>query len=180
METTEHRIVIEAPPEVVYDRLHRFEDWPEFMEGFRKVERVEDNRLRVMTEADDGRQEEWEATIVSDIPNERIAWRAGDDGSRGVTVNIAPEQQGAVTRVTLVARVPEDDAIAQSAGAADLERLRDLIEGRRGVSPDRNAAWPATPAEVAEPPEEPPPAAEIAEPSVEPPQQPTEEPPAVG
>ena len=156
MQTTEHRIVIHAPPEVVYDRLHRFEDWPEFMEGFRKVERVDDERLRVMTEANDGRQEEWEATIVSDTPNERIAWRAGDDGSRGVTVNIAPEQGGAVTRVTLVARVPEDDAVAQSAGAADLERLRDLIEGRRGVSPDPDAAWSSpAPRETAEPPEEP-------------------------
>lgn len=67
-------VVVNAPVDRVFARWADFESFPTFMDGVRRVERLDDTHWRWHADVA-GRNEEWEAEITERVPNERIEWR---------------------------------------------------------------------------------------------------------
>lgn len=75
MAVTHQSIEIEAPVGAVYRQWSRFEEFPRFMQGILSVSRVGRDRLRWRASIC-GREAEWFATVVEDIPFERLCWES--------------------------------------------------------------------------------------------------------
>jgi uncharacterized membrane protein len=76
----EKRITINQPPEQVYRFWRNFENLPRFMKHVESVQ-VKDNRhSHWVIKAPLGMSVEWDAEIISEIPNELIGWRSEGHG----------------------------------------------------------------------------------------------------
>jgi uncharacterized membrane protein len=138
-------IEVEVPVATAYNQWTQFEEFPRFMEGVDSVEQLDDTLLHwAATVA--GKKAEWDAKIVEQRPNERIVWESVDGKQMRGAVTFEPAGSGSRTRIRLDMSY-KPDGISEQAGSAvgldqrriraDLERFRDLIEGRRVAS----GAW---------------------------------------
>src|SRR5689334_2765670 len=75
METIEKSIEVERPIENVYDQWTQFDEFPRFMEGVKEVRQVDERHLHWKAEIA-GKEKEWDAEILEQIPDQRIAWRS--------------------------------------------------------------------------------------------------------
>jgi uncharacterized membrane protein len=137
MATIEKSIEVTAPIRAVYNQWTQFEEFPRFMEGVKEVTQLDDKRLRWRA-AIGGKEKEWEAEIVEQRPEERIAWtsRGGAEHAGVVTFHRIDDSR---TRVMLqVDYDPEGvvenvgDALGVVSGRVkgDLERFKEFIEHR--------------------------------------------------
>jgi uncharacterized membrane protein len=131
MGTVEQSVEVAAPVAAVYDQCTRFEDFPEFLEGFEEVHQLDEThvrwRMRIAGEA-----REFDAEIIEQRPCERIAWRAttGDPHTGSISFERVDD---ATTRI--VVRVERElDGRFERAGDAsvqgDLRRFKAMIEAR--------------------------------------------------
>ncbi|MCU1435934.1 MAG: cyclase [Pseudarthrobacter sp.] len=67
------RIVVDVPVSTAYQQWTQFEDFPHFMDGVESVTRLGDNRLKWVARIA-GVRREWEATILEQVPDRRVAW----------------------------------------------------------------------------------------------------------
>ena len=81
MSVIEKSIELNVPARTAYNQWTQFEDFPKFMEGIKQVKQLDDKRLH-WTANIAGKEEEWNAEITEQIPDERIAWT-----SRGGATN---------------------------------------------------------------------------------------------
>lgn len=142
MATIEKSIEIEAPVSSVYNQWTRFEQFPQFMENVVEVRQLDDRRLHWVAEIG-GKQEEWDAEIVEQVPDRVIAWHAIGGKENAGRVEFAEEGRGA-TRVTLRMDY-EPEGIMEKAGSMlgmdsmhvenDLERFKDMIENGDATGP---------------------------------------------
>lgn len=107
--TVTRSITIKRSREEVYGFWRDFENLPRFMRHLESVTVVGDGRSRWKTKAPAG-SVEWEAELVEDRPNERIAWRSVE-GSQIDTNGIvrfvpAPGGRGTEVHVELCYRPP--------------------------------------------------------------------------
>jgi uncharacterized membrane protein len=142
--TVKESVDVNAPVQTAYNQWTQCEEFPKFMEGVKSVTQIDDTRLRWVAEVG-GQRRDWEAEIVEQLPDQRIAWRALDgDGPNGV---VTFEPIGAdETRVT-VEMSYEPEGLKEQLGSAigsdsrqvssDLERFKEIIE-TRGVE---SGAW---------------------------------------
>ena len=107
------------------------------MDGVREVKQLNDKRLHWTAEIG-GKEKEWEADIVEQTPETRIAWRSATGAENSGIVSFVPIDGG--TRVT--ARITYDtEGLVEKAGDAlgfvsrrvegDLQRFKEFIESRR-------------------------------------------------
>ena len=89
METIEKSIEVDQPISVVYNQWTQFEDFPEFMEGVKEVQQLDDKRLHWKAEVA-GKIKEWNAEIFEQIPDQRIAWRSRTGAKNSGMVNFQP------------------------------------------------------------------------------------------
>src|SRR5688500_14711506 len=75
MASIEKSIEINLPVNTVYNQWTQFADFPRFMEGVKQVHQIDDKRLHWRAEIA-GKDEEWDAEIVEQVPDQRIAWRS--------------------------------------------------------------------------------------------------------
>ena len=142
MSRFEDQITVEVPVRVAYDRWTRFEDFPSFMDGVKRVEQVDDKTLRWMASVA-GTTKSWTAEIVDQTPDTRIAWKSVEGAENAGAVLFAPDGPDRTT-VTLRLDV-EPEGPVESAGDAlgfverrvkgDLQRYKDLVE-RTGAGVD--------------------------------------------
>ncbi len=144
MEMIEQSIEVDVPVHVAYNQWTQFEEFPEFMEGVEEVRQLDDKRLHWVASIGSKRHE-WDAEIVDQIPDQRIAWRAisgkrnegevlfdkTSDGKTKVTVRIAWEPEGAMEKIG------EAIGVASARVKGDLKRFQDFIESRR----QETGAW---------------------------------------
>ena len=137
-------IDVEVPVRTAYDQWTQFEEFPQFMEGVRSVDQIDDAHLRWVAEIG-GEQQAWTAEITEQRPDERVAWKTVEghgnagvvtfhrlgDGETRVTVQMEHETQG------LREQVGSALGIDSRRVKSDLERFKDLIESR-GVE---TGAW---------------------------------------
>jgi sporulation protein YlmC with PRC-barrel domain len=137
MPTIEETVEVDVPVRTAYDQWTRFEEFPRFMEGVREVRRIDDTHLHWVAEMA-GREAEWDAEIVEQEPERRIAWRStgglrndgdvafeamGDDATR-VRVSIEHDPEGVAEHAA------ELLGLAQRRVRRDMERFKDLVEAR--------------------------------------------------
>ena len=139
MSRFEESIDVEAPVRVVYDQWTQFEDFPEFMEGVKRVEQLDDKRLR-WTANVAGKEKSWEAEIVDQTPDRRVAWKSVEGAENAGAAMFEPIGSDR-TRITLTLDA-EPEGPVETAGDAlgflrrrvhgDLERFKDRIERQGG------------------------------------------------
>jgi uncharacterized membrane protein len=144
MSTIQKSIEIDQPVTTVYNQWTQFEEFPRFMEGVEEVIQKDDARLHWTAEIA-GVRREWEAEIVSQEPDSRIAWRSIDGTGNSGIVTFDP-LSAFRTSITLQLDF-EPEGLAEKAGDAlgfvskrvedDLERFKDLIESRQAET----GAW---------------------------------------
>lgn len=135
--TVEQSIVVEKDISTVYDQWTRFEDFPEFMKGVERVERLSDTRLRWTAEIGFA-EREWEATIVEQDPGRVIAWRAEGDIRNDGRVSfqeLSPNRTEVTVRMSYSPEGFVDKAGATSGAVdarveSDLESFKDFLESR--------------------------------------------------
>ncbi len=69
-------ITINRPPEEAYRHWRDFENLPRFMFHLQAVKETGDGRSHWVARGPAGRTVEWDAEIVEEVPDERIAWRS--------------------------------------------------------------------------------------------------------
>jgi uncharacterized membrane protein len=144
MARIEESVEVNVPVSTAYNQWTQFEEFPKFMEGVESVTQIDDTHLRWVAEIG-GQRHQWEADIVEQKPDQRIAWRALDGHYNSGTVIFEPID-GNRTRITVVME-HETEGVMETLGSAlgadsrrvkgDLERFKELIEAR-GVE---SGAW---------------------------------------
>lgn len=136
----EKTVVINAPPERLYDFWRNFENLPRFMDHLESVNVLDRTRSRWVAKGPANIDAEWEAEIINEIPNELIGWRSVDGSRVDNAGSVHFNRARGGTKVKVVLRY---DPPAGKLGAAfakmfgedpavqveeDLERLKQLIE----------------------------------------------------
>ena len=75
MGSTTHEIEVNAPLNAVYNQWTQFEEFPHFMEGVEEVRQEGDKHL-FWKATIGGKQKSWEADIIDQVPDQRIAWES--------------------------------------------------------------------------------------------------------
>src|SRR5437764_11700985 len=75
MGRVEKSIEVKVPARTAYDQWTQFEEFPRFMEGVEEVRQLDDKRLHWRAKIA-GKEEEWDAEIDEQTPDQRIAWRS--------------------------------------------------------------------------------------------------------
>jgi uncharacterized membrane protein len=130
-------IDVNVPLSTAYNQWTQFEEFPRFMEGVKSVKQIDDTRLHWVAEIA-GNEEEWDAEISEQHPDERVAWRSISGPKHAGVVTFHRIDDG-TTRVTLQMDV-EPEGVVENVGTAlgfldrrvkgDLERFKEFIEGR--------------------------------------------------
>ncbi len=135
-------VTIRHPVEVVYGYWRDLSNLPSFMNHLESVEATGNGRSHWTAKAPAGRTVEWDAEVVEDQPNERIAWRSLE-GSRvpnsgAVLFTPAPGGRGTEVRVELTYDPPGGalgKVVAKLFGEEpqqqvtdDLRRLKQVLE----------------------------------------------------
>lgn len=98
-------VTINRPVDEVYRFWRNFENLPRFMHHLLSVTVFDERRSHWVARAPAGRTVEWDAEIVEEVVNERIAWRAVDNAdvehTGSVTFSSAPGDRGTEVRVML-------------------------------------------------------------------------------
>ena len=77
METIERSIEVDVPVTTAYNQWTQFEEFPYFMEGVKEVRQLDNTRVHWVVEVG-GRTKEWDAEIVEQRPEQKLAERGGE------------------------------------------------------------------------------------------------------
>lgn len=135
-------MLLNCSREEAYRFWHNFEDLPLFMHHLESVTKTGDNRYRWVALGPLGRRITWDAEVITDRPNELIAWRSLPDSeietAGFVEFRDAPANRGTLLGVRMYYRPPAGaigQALAKIFGKdpnflirQDLRRMKALIE----------------------------------------------------
>jgi uncharacterized membrane protein len=130
-------IDVEAPIATVYNQWTQFEEFPKFMDGVEEVRQLDDRHLHWVAQFG-GSRHEWDAEIVEQHPEERVAWR-NVDGKENAGVVTFHKIDDDTTRVAVqLDFVPEGlrEKVGNALGVperrvqGDLRRFKEFIEAR--------------------------------------------------
>jgi uncharacterized membrane protein len=134
MARVEETIEVDVPVSTAYNQWTQFEEFPRFMEGVDVVRQLDDTLLHWAASVA-GRRHEWDAKIVEQSPDRRIAWKSVSGKETDGVVSFEPAGKKR-TRIH-VAMSYRPDA-AERVGSAlhldnrrvrgDLDRFKELIE----------------------------------------------------
>lgn len=116
MERIEKSIDVRCPVRIAYNQWTQFEEFPRFMTGVKEVKQLD--ATHVHWRADFwGKEKEWDAEIVEQVPDDLISWRsvAGDAPNAG-TVRF--ETLGVASTRVYLALEYETKGIAENVGEA--------------------------------------------------------------
>ena len=137
MGVSTHSIEVNAPLKAVYNQWTQFEEFPRFMDGVEEV-RQEDRKRLFWRAKIGGKVKEWEAEIIEQVPDQKIAWESIDGSPNSGTITF-DELGDDLTRVNAtIGYEPEGflektgDALGIPSGRieGDLQRFRDYVEER--------------------------------------------------
>jgi uncharacterized membrane protein len=89
MEKIEKSIEVGCPVRTVYNQWTQFEEFPRFMAGVKEVRQLDDTHMHWHAEIW-GKDKEWDAELVEQVPDERIAWRSTSGAPNRGTVRFQP------------------------------------------------------------------------------------------
>ncbi|MGY1636510.1 SRPBCC family protein [Geodermatophilus sp. SYSU D00742] len=131
----ERSIQADVPLRTAYGQWTQFEDFPHFMGGVTEVRQLDDRRLHWVAEIA-GVRREWEAAILEQVPDTRIAWAATSGATNAGAVRFeAAGPNATVVHLTLeyepegvVEQVGDTLGVVERQVRADLERFKALVE----------------------------------------------------
>jgi len=109
MERIEKSVEVDCPLSTVYNQWTQFEDLPKFMAGVKTVHQIDDTHLHWCADVW-GKDEEWDAEITEQTPDQRISWRSISGAANAGTVrfeSLGPDR----TRVRLVMAYEPEGAL---------------------------------------------------------------------
>jgi uncharacterized membrane protein len=147
MERLQKSIEVDRPLNQVYNQWTQFEEFPRFMEGVKSVKQLDDTRLHWVAEIG-GKEKEWTAKIIEQIPDHRIAW---ESESGEFTSGVVSFQSMGPNRTRVTLEITYDPkGFVENAGDAigvvsrrvenDLKRFKEFIENRG----QETGAWRGT------------------------------------
>ena len=155
MKTFEKSIMVNVPVTQAYNQWTQFADFPNFMDGVKEVEQLDDKRLRWRAEIA-GKSEVWDAEITEQVPDRHIAWRS-TSGAKN-SGKIAFTAQGAnQTLVNLEVGYEPEGPLENLGGmlglvsarvSGDLDRFKEFIEFRQSATGGWRGEIPAPAAVV--------------------------------
>jgi uncharacterized membrane protein len=131
----EREIEVELPVRAVYNQWTMFEEFPRFMDGVEYVEQLSADRLHWIASIR-GKREEWDAHIVEQVPDEKIAWRSESGSQNDGVVTFQPLADDR-TKVRLRMEWEPEGAVERAGDAlgfverrveADLVRFKEYLE----------------------------------------------------
>ena len=133
----EKSVQVNAPVSAVYNQWTQFEEFPQFMGGVKEVRQLDDQRLNWVAEIA-GVKREWQATILEQVPEQKIAWAATEGATNAGAVYFTPVGPDE-TMVRLSLEYEPEGLVEQAGDAlnivekraeADLEKFKQLMESR--------------------------------------------------
>jgi carbon monoxide dehydrogenase subunit G len=133
----ERSIEVEVPVRAVYDQWTQFEEFPRFMSGVQEVRQVGDALTHWVAEIA-GVRREWDAAILEQVPDQKVAWAATTGATNAGTVYFKDVGSGRTqVRLTLeyepegiVERIADVLDVVDRQAVADLDRFKEFIESR--------------------------------------------------
>ncbi|WP_258803680.1 SRPBCC family protein [Pseudarthrobacter sp. NS4] len=131
----EKRILVNVPVSTAYNQWTQFEDFPHFMGGVKTVTQLSDDRLEWVAEIG-GVRRQWEAKILEQVPDRKIAW-AATEGATNAGVVEFEDIGGGQTSVQLtleyepeglIEKVGDKLNVVDRQAEADLQRFKEFIE----------------------------------------------------
>ena len=144
METIRESIEVNVPVQTAYNQWTQFEEFPQHMEGVESVKQLDDTHLQWVAEIG-GKRREWQAEIVEQVPDQKVAWRAQDENGPNGVVEFEPLSEDKTLTTVEIAYEPEGmtEQLGSKVGLdsrqvkGDLERFKELVESRGAES----GAW---------------------------------------
>jgi carbon monoxide dehydrogenase subunit G len=140
----ERSIEVQVPVRTAYDQWTQFEDFPHFMGGVKEVQQKGDQRLHWVAEIA-GVRREWDAAVLEQVPDQKIAWAATSGATNAGAVRFEPAGAGSTLVFLtleyepegLVEQVGDKLGIVERQVDADLKRFKELVEDQGYAS----GAW---------------------------------------
>src|SRR3954451_3856795 len=133
----EKTVIVGVPISMAYNQWTQFEEFPAFMGGVQQVRQLDDQRLHWVAEIA-GVKREWEARILDQWPDEKVAWAATEGATNAGAVYFSDAGEGR-TLVRLELEY-EPEGLVEKAGdalnfvdrqaRADLDKFKEFIESR--------------------------------------------------
>jgi ribosome-associated toxin RatA of RatAB toxin-antitoxin module len=140
----EKSIQVDVPVRTAYDQWTQFEDFPHFMGGVKEVRQLDDRRLHWVAEIA-GVRREWEAAVLEQEPDRKVAWAATSGATNAGAVRFQPA--GADSTIVYLELEYEPEGVVEKVGdklgivdrqvRSDLERFKALVESQGYAS----GAW---------------------------------------
>ena len=133
----EKSIEVAVPVSTAYNQWTQFEEFSRFMGGVREVRQLDDRRLHWVAEIA-GVRREWDAEIIEQVPDQKVAWAATEGATNAGAVFFTPLGSGRTSvRLHLeyepegvVEQVGDKLNIVEKQAESDLEKFKSYIEGR--------------------------------------------------
>ncbi len=127
MASTETSIDVAVPISTAYNQWTQFEEFPRFMSDVESIEQIDDRHLHWKLKVA-GVDEEFDAEITEQRPEERIAWRStkGLDHAGVVTFHKLDDSTTRVMFQLEMAPGTTMEAAAEKVGAVSLIAQRDM------------------------------------------------------
>jgi uncharacterized membrane protein len=143
----EESIEVNVPVRTAYNQWTQFEDFPRFMKSVHEVRQLDDRHLHWKANVA-GEEKEWDAEIVEQIPDKRIAWRSISGPRNNGVVEFQKIGDNATRIVLRMEYEPENvvEQLVDMIGAvrmearANLKNFKEMIE-KRGAE---TGAWRGT------------------------------------
>ena len=131
----EKSVQVDVPVNQAYNQWTQFEDFPHFMGGVKEVRQLDDRRLHWVAEIA-GVRREWDAAILEQEPDRKVAWAATSGATNAGAVRFeAAGPSSTIVYLTLeyepegaVEQVGDKLGIVERQVTSDLERFKRLIE----------------------------------------------------
>lgn len=133
----EKSIVVNVGVSTAYNQWTQFEDFPQFLGGVTEVRQLDDRRLHWVAEIA-GVKREWEAAILEQVVDQKVAWAATSGATNAGAVYFEPISS-TETSVRLSLEY-EPEGLVEKAGdklnivgkqaESDLEKFKTFIESR--------------------------------------------------
>ncbi len=135
--TVRESIDVKVPVRVAYDQWTQFEEFPSFMRSVHEVKQLDAKRLHWKADVL-GKPVEWDAEIVEQVPDQRIAWRSTSGTPNSGVVNFQSMAAGRTRTVLEMTYEPQGavETVGDALGAVRIEardnlrRFKDMIEQR--------------------------------------------------
>ena len=137
MSTIERSIEVNVPVRTAYNQWTQFEEFPRFMAGVKDVKQLNDRQLHWKAEIS-GLEKEWDAEIIEQTPDQRIAWTSRGGFMNGGVVTF--HRLSDARSMVMLQMWYDPEGFLENTGDAlgivssriqgDLERFKEFIEQR--------------------------------------------------